>query len=179
MNRKSSSIILYNELNSNLGSSSAKQRMEWASLIVDEDIELKELSCLLHLEYKIALRYSWLLSDIGMIKADELKSVLPYLFKLSSQITHIDFKKSFATYWLICGVPKENEAEAIELLFQWILSTKVNVTTKSRAIKVLTSLADTYPELKVELNACLEHQRNKYSKDFDKKITKALKEIHP
>lgn len=170
--------VIYNELSSNLGTSSAKQRLEWATYIVDKDIDLKELSCLLHSEYKIALRFSWLLSDIGMIKADKLKSVLPYLFKLSSQITHFDFKKSFANYWLISEVPKENEAEVINLLFQWILSAKVNVTTKSRAIKVLTSLAGTYPELKVELNACLENQRNKYSKDFDKKITKALKEIH-
>jgi len=98
---------------------------------------------------------------------------LPYLMNFCSAVNQ-DYKTYFASYWLYVGVPFENEGEAIDLLFQFIVSPKTNITTKSRAVLVLFNLTKKYPELKNEFRYSLKDQLNKYSKDFDKRITKIL-----
>lgn len=114
-----------------------------------------------------------MISDIAILSPNRLLSELPYLLTFCSTINQ-DYKTYFASYWLYVGVPTENEGEAIDLLFQFIMSPKTNVTVKSRSTLVLFNLSKKYPELKNELRYSLKDQLNKYSKDFDKRITKIL-----
>jgi len=167
----------YEELKTELPTSLAIQRKRWAFFIIENKIDIKALSILLQSDKKTGLRYAWLLSEIGQLNADSLFAELPYLLKLSEQIDHFYFIESFATYWLIAGVPNENESQAIELLFGWVLSNEINVTTKFRALQVLVQLCNKFPELKNELFICLEDQEGKQSKDFEKKIKKVLIEL--
>jgi hypothetical protein len=177
MNKNVSYIDFYKELESYLSTSTADKRKVWATLIIENNFELKDLSNLLYCDRKIALRFSWLLSEIGELNPNKLLVDLPYLLKQSEQIEHFSFIESFATYWLISGVPVENESKAIDLLFDWVLSIRINVTTKSRALKVLINLAKKYPELKNELLLCLNDQKYKHTKNFEQKAVKLLTEL--
>ena len=170
----SSKINLYQELQELLPSSDGNQRKSWAKTIVENDIDLLELSDLLFCEKKIALRFSWLLSDIGMISPKKLRDALPDLLQKSEQVDHFPFVESFATYWQIAGVPESNESQAIDHLFGWIISGDTNTTTKSRSAKTLFQLAQKYPDLKNELSISLKSQIGKYSRDFDKKMLRLL-----
>jgi hypothetical protein len=77
----------------------------------------------------------------------------------------------------MAGVPAENDSEAIDLLFKWLLSKETNVTIKSRSLHVLFKLSKKYPEIKNELKFCIEDQMDKYSNDFRKKSIKILREL--
>jgi hypothetical protein len=168
----------YNELKVSLSHSTADERNAWASTLIKNKIDLKEMSNLLMCDKKIASRFSWMLSDIGTLEPSTLLTELPFLFKLSDEITHINFKISFATYWKLCGIPVENESEAINLLFGWLQSGNINVTTKSRALFALYNLTKKYPELKNELKICLEDQLDKNTKDFNKRAQKVINKLN-
>ncbi len=148
----------------------------WATTIVEKDIDIKYLSKLLKSEQKIATRFLWLLSEIGVANPNKLFCELPFLLDLSDQLNPA-YKTSFATLWLITGVPSENEGRAIDLLFQWLLSSDTNVTIKSRSLLVLFKLTKKYPGLKNELRLCLKEQVDKHSIDFEKRATKILNNI--
>lgn len=164
-------------LKSNLSSSSEIDRIKWANEIINQEIDLNSLSDLYLCEYKIASRYLWLLSNIGNIDSKILLEYLPTLLELRKKKIHKNTEGSFANYWLIAGVPIESESEAIDLLFEWINSSNVNVTGKSRAMQVLYILSYKYPEIKNELKICLEFQKDKYSSNYQEKVKKILKEL--
>ena len=170
-------LELYNELKLSLPTSSAEERKVWASIIIEEEIEIKDLSNLLFCEKKIASRFSWLLSGIGALDSNKLLNELPFLYSISDQITNINFKHSFATYWSLCGVPSQNEAEAIDLLLGWIQSSKINVTTKSRSLFAFYNLTKKYPDLHNELKHCLEDQLDKNTTEFKKRALKILDKL--
>lgn len=176
MNADSSNIEFFSELESSLFGSNMSQRKIWVAHIVQNDIDLKELSGLLRCEQKIAIRFLWLLSEVGMSDPDRLFAELPYLLNVCEQLNPA-YKKSFASFWLIAGVPAENEAQAIDLLFEWFLSAEVNVTIKARSFLVLFKLTEKYPELKNELKLCLIDQMDKYTKDFRKRAEKILAKL--
>lgn len=163
----------YRELETSLPTSTAEKRGIWATTIIEKNIDIKELSNLLKGEQKIAIRFLWLLSEIGTFNQSKLYEVLPYFLDLSD---HLDpnYKSSFASFWHIVGVPSENEGIAIDLLFHLLLSNNTNVTIKSRALLVLFKLTKKYPELKNELKLSLGEQKDKYSKDFEKRVDKIL-----
>lgn len=173
-----SNAELYNELKLSLPESTSAKRKIWAAAIVEKGLDIKTFSKLMWCENRIASRFLWLLSEIGEIDADKLLKALPFLLELSDEITHLDFKKSFATFWLIAGVPLENEARAIDLLFGWLQSPDTNVTTKSRALKVLFNITKKYPELSNELKLCLEAQVDANTKDFRKRAMKILSQLN-
>lgn len=170
------SPVFLQELKTSLPKSSYEQRKMWAIYILEKNIDLKELAELLKYEKEIATKFLWMLSDIGILSPNRLLSELSYLLTLCSTINQ-DYKTYFASYWLYVGVPSENEGEAIDLLFQFIVSPKTNITVKSRSALVLYNLTKKYPELKNELRYSLKGQLNKYSKDFDKRVAKILKLI--
>lgn len=118
----------------------------------------------------------WFLTEIGMLDPDKLFESLPFLLKLCDQLDPV-YKQSFASYWLIAGIPKVQETQAIDLCFEWLISADTNVTIKSRAIWVLLKLTKKYPELKNELKLCIKDQMDKYSKEFEKRAIKILKEL--
>lgn len=161
------------ELKSSLPKSSFEQREMWAAFILEKKINLKNLSELLKCEKEIATKFLWMLSDIGILSPNKLLKVLPYLLNLCNTLNQ-DYKTSFASFWLYAGIPLENEGEAIDLLFQFLVSPKANVTVKSRSILVLFNLTKKYPELKDELKLCLKDQLDKHTKAFDKRVLKIL-----
>lgn len=167
----------YIKLERELPESTAADRKRWSHEIINHSIDLRALLSLLLSEKKVALRFAWLLSELGEINPGKLFQVLPFLFELKDQVSNFDFTISFASYWLLCGVPKENEASAIDLLFDWIQSTNINTTTKSRAAIVLGKLTEKYPDLTNELRLCLEGQKDNYSNDFKKRMEKLLVNI--
>ena len=165
--------VFLKELKSLLPKSSFEQRKMWATFIIEKNIDLKELTELLKCEKKIATKFLWMLSDIGILSPNKLLIELPYLLNLCNTVNQ-DYKTSFASFWLYVGVPLENEGEAIDLLFQFLVSPKTNITVKSRSVLVLFNLTKKHPELKNELRYYLKDQLNKYSKDFDKRVAKIL-----
>jgi len=176
MNATPSNKNLYKELEASLPTSTEEQRKLWATTIIEENIDIKELSNLLKCDYKIASRFLWLLGRIGMTNPDKLYSVLPFLLDFSDQVNP-GYKTAFANYWLLAGVPPENEGKAIDLLFKWLLATDTNVSIKSRSLSVLFRLTKKYPELKNELKLSLEDQMDKHSKEFKKKAVKIITEL--
>jgi len=164
----------YSELESLLPQSTAHHRKIWASKIIQNDIDLNQLIPLVTSKKKVSTRFLWLLSEVGNLNPNKLLQVLPLLLELSHTI---DIKNSIATFWLIAGIPTENEAQSIDLLFNWIQSSSTNVTTKSRSILVVLNLTIKYPELKHELKICLEDQLNKHTVDFNKKVIKIFKTL--
>ncbi len=173
MNVNFSNTEFYKELESFLPKSNAEKRKMWATTIIEEDIDIKYLSELLKCEQRIAIRFQWLLSEIGGLNPNKLFIELPYLLDQFKSLTPIH-QTHLATLWHIVGVPTENEAIAINLLFQWIISPDTNVTIKSRSLLVLVTLTKKYPELKNELIFCLENQMDKHTNDFKKRTNKLL-----
>ncbi len=171
MNQHFSFSAFYQELETLLPASSMAQRKLWVTTIVEQDIVMKSLSDLLKGDKKIAIRFLWLISEIGMEHPEKLLKELPYLFLISDQLKP-EYKTSFANYWLIAGVPIENEGEAIDLLFQWLVSPETNVTIKARSFMVLYQLTQKYPELKNELKLSLEDQMDKYTISFKRRAEK-------
>jgi hypothetical protein len=163
----------YTELKTLLPKSSGTQRRLWAEHIVEKQIDLKALAELLKEDTKIATRFLWLLTDVGMANSIVLLNALPFLLRQCDHLPPI-YKTSFASFWLLTGVPPKNEAEAIELLFYWLMSPEINITIKSRAALVVFNLAQKYPELQNELKLCLQDQKDKYSADFRKRTNKLL-----
>ncbi len=166
----------YKELELLLPTSSAEQRRKWSATIIEKDIDVKDLAPLLKGEQQVATRFLWLLSELGTIHPNKLLVELPFLLEFCEQLNPV-YKTSFASFWHITGVPEANEGQAIDLLFQLLLSTDTNVTIKSRSIWVLVKLLKKYPELKEELVLCLNDQMDKYSKDYKKRVAKILLEI--
>ncbi len=176
MNANISNTEFYKELASLLPTSTTEKRKMWATTIIEEGITIKDLSELLTGEQKVATRFMWLLSEIGIINPHKLLKELPFLLDLCDTLNPI-YKTSFASFWLIVGVPVENEGRAIDLLFQLLLSNDTNVTTKSRSFVVLFRLTKKYPEIKNELKLCLEDQMDKHTKDFKKRASKIILKI--
>lgn len=168
----------YNELERDLPTSGDRERKRWASIIVEEALDLIALSELLRNDKTVALRFQWLLSDVGTTDQKTLHNALPYLFSVRKEIKHIDFEQAFATYWMIVGVPEENEAEALDLLFAWVRSAHTNVTTKLRALKALLVLTEKYPELQNELRLSLEGQLDQYPENFRRKAEGVLQQLN-
>ena len=167
---------LYKELKYSLATSTGEKRKIWARTIIEKNIDIKYLSKLLKCEQKIANRFLWLLSDIGIINPNKLLDELPFLFDLCKDLNPL-YKTSFASFWMYCGIPKENEGKAIDLLFDFLVSKDTNVTIKSRALFVLFKLTKKYPEIKNELILCINDQMDKYSIDFKIRSTKILNEL--
>jgi hypothetical protein len=114
---------------------------------------------------------------VGEIDPNKLLLYLPTLLELKKKKTHKNTEGTFANFWIITGVPPENESEAINLLFEWLNSPKVNVTGKSRSMQVLYQLSFKYPEIKNELKLCLEFQSDKYSSNYQEKVRKILERL--
>lgn len=166
----------YEELKSSLPASNMEIRKVWVRTVVEQDVDLKDLSGLLLCDQKVATRFLWFLTEVGMADPDKLFSELSFLLNFCDELSPA-YQKSFASFWLITGIPAEDEGRAIEMLFQWLLSADTNVTIKSRALQVLFKLTRKYPELKNELKLCLEDQMKKYSRDFEKRVAKVLLEL--
>lgn len=167
--------LLINTLHKALKSSMMKERQLWAKQIVDEDVDLKKLcDTFLHADKTTALRFSWLLSDIGNYNAAALHNILPYIFEKRKQTNIENFHYQFVKYWSIAGIPKENIGEAINLLFNWLNASHTNVSIKAHSMLNLHKLTEVYPDLKNELKTSIEEQMDKTTVSFRTKAAKIL-----
>ena len=167
----------YNLLLDELPKSTTLVRQTWAAKIMEEEIELNELSNLLFCEPEVTSRFMWLLTEVGEVKFSVLFQFLPHLLEVKDKINYKELGASFANYWLKCGVPEESETQAIDLLFSWVQSGNSNATTKSRSIFVLYNLTKKYPALKNELRLIILDQMDKNTKSFATRAGKMLKEL--
>jgi hypothetical protein len=162
-------------LHQSLKSSMMEQRKAWAKQIVNEGIEIKKLADIfLFSNNSSAMQFSWLLSDIGIYNAKALYSILSYLFEKREQTNVKDFRYQFVKYWSIAGIPKENEGEAINLLFRWLNDSSTSVSIKTHSALNLYKLSENYPDIKNELKTCIENQLDKTSISFRKSTAKIL-----
>ena len=167
----------YNFLLDELPKSTTQDRQYWAAEIVESKLDLIELSNLLYCESKVTSRFMWLLTEVGKVNSYVLAQFLPYLLEVKNKINYKEIGASFANYWLKCGVPEENETQAIDLFFSWIQSGVSNVTTKSRSIFVLYNLTKKYPTFKNELRLTILDQMDRNTKSFATRAGKILKEL--
>lgn len=145
--------------------------------IAESDVDMTTLAPLLFADKKTAYRFSWLLSDIGEADAGKLFDVLSYAFEQRNKTEIPGFEQQFAKYWRIGGVPEEDKGMAIDMMFGWLVDTKVGVHIKSVSLEVLYDLTKEYPELKNELKLCLEDQLDKNTDSFKKKAKGILKKL--
>lgn len=176
MKKGSGHKTFYRELESSLYGSTAAQRQTWAKTILQNGIEIIELAELLKAERRIAVRFLWFLTEVGMLAPDKLFNALPFLLDYCKS-QPADYQQSFVSYWLIAGIPTEQETSAINLCFEWLMAAKTNSTIKTRCIWLLQRLAKKYPDLKNELTLCILAQKDKYSQDFERRAIKILKEL--
>ncbi len=93
------------KLKTALPNSTAQQRRQWADMIIKNNLDINKQPELLDMDYKIASRYLWLLTDVGEANKQLLAENLVYLFDRCKVLDHIQIESSFANYWLICGIP--------------------------------------------------------------------------
>lgn len=161
-----------------LPSSTSAQRSAWAKQIVDNQLDLKALSDCLEMDYKIASRFAWLLSGVGMYDPSFLKKSLEFLFNKMNDITTFNFSYSIVKYWAIAGIPEANEGAALDLLFDLFNAPKTDVHIKAKALEVLFELYKKYPEIKNELVSSIESEQDKNTNAFQKKAGKILKLLY-
>lgn len=164
------------ELQAILPSSTGQDRKTIAGYIVENKIDLRNCFELFRSDHKTASRFQWLLSDIGLIEPPFLKALLPDLMNYCEEMNETE-KTCFANYWLIGGLPEEDESVAMDLCFKWLMDPKINVTIKGRAMNVLFGLMKKYPDIRIELKLCLESLLNKYSEGFERRINHLLLKI--
>lgn len=161
-------------LREELPTSAGETRQKWAKEIVDNNYDLPVLSKCLLMDYPIATRFSWLLSDVGMVDSAYLFAYLPELYTLRDQIDTFDFSESLIKYWRICGVPEQNEGEALDLLFEKLSLSDTKMSIRHVAVEVLIELHKKYPEIENELRIALENQLNFASETLKVKLSKLL-----
>lgn len=167
---------LYNSLLSSLPTSDGPKRRQLAEYIVEKDLDIRPLFDLFLAGYPVASRFQWLLSDIGLQRQSKLFDSLHDLLEFSPQMDEA-YRTGFANYWLIAGLPEQDEAVALSMCFDWLNSPQVNVTIKSRAMRVLCRLIVKYPEVTNELASTLEAQLGKYTAEFDKRVKAVLQNL--
>lgn len=167
----------YAELKNLLPGSKATDRKKWVLRVIQEGIPIKDLAPLLDCGEPVTSRFLWLLSELGEIDTVRLRKALPDLMNLLDPHAKERYAATIANFWILAGVPDENEAEAIDLLFRWLRSINTNVTTKSRSMTVLLKLCQKYPDLKNELRLSIEDQVDKYTADFRKRSEKILSKL--
>lgn len=167
----------YIELKAMLPASTTESRRRIAARVVEENMDFTRLADLMQCAEPIPTRFLWLMAELGELYPQVLMENLPYLFKVVQPGGNLKWAGTFANFWQICGVPEENESEAIDLLFSWLDSPETTVTLKSRSARVLMKLAGKYPELKNELRLVLERQMDRNSRTFYRLSKRIIDEL--
>jgi hypothetical protein len=158
-------------LKSNLSQSlikdqSAENRQFWASYLIENQIDLREMVDLVLSERKLALRFIWLVGDLCEINPEYVVNTVPLFYELKDKVKFPNFDRSLAKLFLHCGIPENLEGEIIEELFSWIMDSKVSVATKTNSMLALKKVLVKYPELENEFRLVIEDQLDKNSVSF-------------
>ena len=149
----------------------------WAKYIVENKIPISELTELIHSEYPVAIRFSWVLGGICEMAPAHVFPAITYFFNHRVDIDIPNFNRSLAKMFALAGIPEEIESEAIDELFKWLADKKSNVSTKSFAMLALQRVVAKYPEFKNELEVAIEEQLYRNSEAFRKRAKEVLESL--
>ena len=169
---------LVKELSDSLKSDrSDRNRKKWASNIIEQGIPLKDLTEILYAQKPINTRFTWLLGYICELSPSTVFPIITYLFTNRHEIDVLNFNRSLAKMFWLCGIPDEIEGEAADEMFKWMLNPIEQVSVKSYALFALTKLAAKHPDLKNELEWVIKDQLTKNSASFKKRAEKILQQL--
>ena len=154
-------------------------RKKLAKKIISEKIDLRELVYILDSDKKIATHFIWLVGHICELSPETVYPAIQdfFLHRQKTQIKNYD--RSLAKMFMYCEIPEEIEGEATTLMFEWILSPDVIVSTKNYSAIALYNLTLKYPELKSELILTIQNQLDKNSISFNQTASKVLINLLP
>lgn len=152
-------------------------RKHLAKKIVAEGIDLRGLLNILDSDNITATHFIWMVGRICELSPGTVFPAINgfFLHRKKTQIKNYD--RSLAKMFMLCGVPEEIEGEATTLMFEWILSPDVIVTTKNYSAVALYNLTFKYPELKQELILTIRDQLDKNSISFNQTAQKVLNKL--
>ncbi len=127
---------------------------------------------LIHAEYPIAIRFSWMIGYLCEIKPEIVYPTVSYFFTYRKEIKIPNFNRSLAKMFYLCGVPDELEGEVVTELFNWLQDPKSNITTKQYSILALNQITKKHPDLKNEFKIVLKEIRHSSSSSLAKLIGK-------
>lgn len=139
------------DLNSRILKADKKLRNHWVQEMIQHEFPPILIYSGVEDDSRIKLRVMWLFSELGLMGKDYL---FPYLSELLELINpETDFQKAatFANYWLICGIPEQDEGKAFDMLLNWYSSSDSGASLRQRAYKNLERLIKKYPELNNEI----------------------------
>ena len=173
-------LDLYKEIETSLIANDTEiNRKYWAKKIISEQIDLCELVYILDSEKKIATHFVWLVGYICELSPETVFPAIKYFFLHRKKTQIKNYDRSLAKMFMYCGIPEEIEGEATTLMFEWILSPDVIVSTKNYSAIALYNLTLKYPELKSELILTIQNQLDKNSISFNQTASKVLINLLP
>ncbi len=168
-------LDLYNKIGTSLiANDTESNRKNLATKIITEKIDLRKLLYILDSDKNIATHFIWLVGYICELSPETVFPAIKdfFLHRKKTQIKNYD--RSLAKMFMYCGIPKEIEGEVATLMFEWILSPDVIVSTKNYSAIALYNLTLKYPELKSELILTIQDQLDKNSISFKQTARKVL-----
>jgi hypothetical protein len=150
-------------------------RKRWARHIIETGIPLADLQSVILSEHPVAMRFSWVLGELGETEPSVVFPCVKYFFAKRRDIRIPHFNRVLAKMFYLAGIPPEIEGEAIDELFKWLLDAGSNVSTKTFSLLALSNVISKYPGLKNEFRLIVEDQLGKNSISFKKKAEKILK----
>lgn len=154
-----------------------ENRRKWAEHILKNQIPILDLVELIKLDKPVSMRFIWLIGVLCELKPEIVKPAIPYFFSVKNDVKFSNYDRSLAKMFSLCGIPKELEAEAVDMLFNWILDPAILVSTKNYSVDALLKFSENYPEIKNELKIVIEDQLSKNSVSFDKHAKRILEKI--
>lgn len=148
--------------------------MKWANYIIENKVPILSIIELLHYPRPISMRFIWLIGHLCDVNPSAVSPAVNFFFKERNKVNFPNYDRSLAKMANLCEIPKESEAEIIDLLFCWILNPKIIVTTKNYSLEALLKISKDHPELKNEIRIVIEDQVKKNSISFEKHAGKIL-----
>jgi len=177
MRQKTLTEDLKQELINSLAESSGSDRKKWLDYIISHDILLADLVDILYLDYKTAMKFSWIVGALCEIDSTKVAPVVSEIFNNRNKIKIPNFDRSMAKIFYLVGIPSELEGEAVDLMFRWLMDPKIIVSTKNYSLFALYNLTEKYADLKIELKEVIQDQLDKNSNDFKKRATRILQKL--
>lgn len=135
-------MSLLETLELELSQSDAAMRKVWANEIVDREMDLNTLLCLLHGDVGTAQRFTWLLGDVCEMNPTQIEPVLPLLFELRDQMPFPGMRRSVAKWLWLTKIPESVSEKAQAQLLEWMRDEECRVACKSFAAKALVTLVE-------------------------------------
>ncbi|MFN5416916.1 MAG: hypothetical protein ACK5B9_07655 [Flavobacteriia bacterium] len=155
----------------------SENRKRWVNYLIENQIDLRDFVDLVLSDRKLALRFIWLVGDLCEQNAAYVSPAVPAFYALKDQVKFPNYDRSLAKMFLWCGIPENREGEIIDVLFSWIMDSKVSVATKTNAMLALQKELNKYPELKQELKLVIQDQLDKNSVSFRNCAKKILQDL--